>query len=102
MVDLNDNKPVFIYPKRTERFAKQAYYGAVATDAIISSPVIQVKVRKSLIQTEASFGFNLMSVNSIVRRLSTTIAINLLKSSIVSSKMIQKQPIISPSTPIPA
>lgn len=44
MTDVNDNKPVFIYPESSKRFAKYAYYGAVARDKEVSSPVIQVKV----------------------------------------------------------
>lgn len=44
VVDMNDNEPRFIYPKTIERFAKQAYFGAVARDKDVSSPVLQVKV----------------------------------------------------------
>ncbi|XKL62751.1 hypothetical protein PGB90_002584 [Kerria lacca] len=43
VTDVNDNKPVFIYPESSKRFAKYAYYGAVARDKEVSSPVIQVK-----------------------------------------------------------
>ncbi|KAK7603537.1 hypothetical protein V9T40_003536 [Parthenolecanium corni] len=43
VVDVNDNEPRFIYPKTIERFAKQAYFGAIARDEKVSSSVIQIK-----------------------------------------------------------
>ena len=45
MIDVNDNKPKFLYPESSKRFAKFAYFGAVARDKEISSPVIQIKVK---------------------------------------------------------
>ncbi len=44
VTDVNDNKPRFIYPETSKRFAKYAYYGAIARDKEVSSPVIQIKV----------------------------------------------------------
>ena len=42
---MNDNRPKFLYPDSSKRFAKSAYFGAVARDREVSSPVIQIKVR---------------------------------------------------------
>jgi hypothetical protein len=44
VIDVNDNKPKFLYPESSKRFAKSAYFGAVARDKEVSSPVIQIKV----------------------------------------------------------
>ncbi|XP_065211081.1 cadherin-99C isoform X2 [Planococcus citri] len=43
VTDVNDNTPRFIYPETSHRFAKQAYFGAIAKDKEVSSPVIQIK-----------------------------------------------------------
>lgn len=49
VTDVNDNAPRFIYPETSHRFAKQAYFGAIAKDKEVSSPVIQIKVNMSLL-----------------------------------------------------
>lgn len=56
---MNDNEPRFIYPKTIERFAKQAYFGAIARDEKVSSSVIQIKV-------------NILELNSRVFEFNTT------------------------------
>ncbi|XP_026810458.1 cadherin-99C isoform X2 [Rhopalosiphum maidis] len=43
VIDINDNVPTFVYPESSKRYAKNAYYGAVAVDEEIGSAVLQVK-----------------------------------------------------------
>lgn len=43
VIDINDNVPTFVYPETSKRFAKNAYYGAIASDKEIGSAVLQVR-----------------------------------------------------------
>lgn len=43
VIDINDNVPTFVYPESSKRYAKNAYFGAVASDKDIGSTVLQVK-----------------------------------------------------------
>lgn len=43
VIDINDNAPVFAYPESSQRFAKNAYYGAAAADKEIGGTVLQVR-----------------------------------------------------------
>lgn len=43
MIDINDNAPVFVYPESSKRYAKNAYYGAVASDKEIGGTVLQIR-----------------------------------------------------------
>lgn len=48
VIDVNDNEPRFIFPKTIDRFGKRAYFGAIARDKEVSSPVLQIKVTITL------------------------------------------------------
>lgn len=43
VIDINDNVPAFVYPESSKRFAKNAYYGAAASDKEIGGAVLQVR-----------------------------------------------------------
>uniref|UniRef100_A0A2S2QWG8 Protocadherin-15 n=1 Tax=Sipha flava TaxID=143950 RepID=A0A2S2QWG8_9HEMI len=43
IIDINDNVPTFVYPESSKRYAKNAYFGAIASDKEIGSTVLQVK-----------------------------------------------------------
>lgn len=47
VVDINDNVPAFVYPESSRRYAKNAYYGAVAGDKEIGSTVLQIRAEDS-------------------------------------------------------
>lgn len=43
VIDINDNAPAFVYPESSKRYAKNAYYGAVASDKEIGTAVLQIR-----------------------------------------------------------
>ncbi|XP_047001442.1 cadherin-99C [Schistocerca americana] len=43
VVDVNDNKPEFIFPEPDQKFSKGKYFGAIAADSPIGTSVLQVK-----------------------------------------------------------